>query len=225
MNRENIISKIQALFNVTVENGSSEQEAIAAALMAQKFIAKYNIQDNELFTTEDYEVVEVVEVASDPAYRKFKYTLATIIADNYRCRYYIRSVGRKHKMIFVGRTVDATAASLIFNKLYQATNDYANSQSTQYRGKGFGLYGNYFNSAAIAFLDGVKAELEKQSKELMLIRPKEVDDSFDEITAGFKHKKDTSMTFSGYVNYEQGVQAGRDAIRAGRISGQKGLNA
>lgn len=222
MNRENIISKIQALFNVTVENGSSEQEATAAALMAQRFIAKYNIQDNELFTTEDY---EVVEVASDPAYRKFKYTLATIIADNYRCRYYIRSVGRKHKMVFVGRTVDATAASLIFNKLYQATNDYANSQSTQYRGKGYGLYGNYFNSAAIAFLDGVKAELEKQSKELMLVRSKEVDNSFEEITAGFKRKKDTSMTSFGYVNYEQGVQAGRDAIRAGRIGGQKGLNA
>ena len=222
MTREDVIAKIQALFNITEANGSSKQEAISAALMAQRFISKYDIQENELFTVEDY---EVVEVASDPVFRKFKYTLATIIADNYRCRYYITSVGRKHKMVFVGRTVDATAASLIFNKLYEATNDYANSESRMYRGKGRGLYGNYFNSAAIAYMDGIKAELEKQSKELMLIRPKEVDDSFAEITAGFSRARNTGMTSFGHVNYDKGVQAGRDAIRASRLGGQKGIEA
>ena len=220
MTRENIIAKIQALFNITEANGSSKQEAISAALLAQRFISKYNIQENELFTVEDY---EIVEVASDPVFRKFKYTLAQIIADNYRCRYYITHVGRKHKMVFVGRTVDANAAALIFNKLYEAVNDYANSESRMYRGHGRGLYGNYFNSAAIAYMDGIKSELEKQSKELMLVRPKEVDDSYAEITAGFSRAKNTGMTSFGRVNYEAGVQAGRDAIRAGRISGQKGI--
>ena len=222
MTREDVIAKIQALFNITEANGSSKQEAISAALMAQRFISKYDIQESELFTVEDY---EVVEVASDPVFRKFKYTLATIIADNYRCRYYITSVGRKHKMVFVGRTVDATAASLIFNKLYEATNDYANSESKMYRGKGRGLYGNYFNSAAIAYMDGIKAELEKQSKELMLVRPKEVDDSFAEITAGFGRARNTGMTSFGHVNYDKGVQAGRDAVRSGRLCGQKGIEA
>jgi len=222
MTREDVIAKIQALFNITEANGSSKQEAISAALMAQRFISKYNIQENELFTVEDY---EIVEVASDPVFRKFKYTLAQIIADNYRCRYYITHEGRKHRMVFVGRTVDATAASLIFNKLYEATNDYANSESRMYRGKGGGLYGNYFNSAAIAYMDGIKAELEKQSKELMLVRPKEVDDSFAEITAGFGRAKNTGMTSFGHVNYDKGVQAGRDAVRAGRLGGQKGIEA
>lgn len=220
MTREDVITKIQALFNITEANGSSKQEAISAALMAQRFISKYDIQESELFTVEDY---EITEVASDPVFRKFKYSLATVIADNYRCRYYISSVGRKHKMIFVGRTVDATAASLIFNKLYEAVNDYANSQSRQYRGQGYGLYGNYYNSACLAFIDGIKAELEKQSKELMLVRPKEVDDSFADITRGFRRQKNTSMTSFGHVNYEAGVQAGRDAIRASRLDGQKGI--
>lgn len=220
MTRENIIEKIQSLFNITEANGNTKAEAVAAALLAQKFIAKYDIQESELFTVEDY---EIAEVASDPVFRKFKYTLASVIADNYRCRYYISSVGRKHKMIFVGRTVDATAASLIFNKLYEAVNDYANSESRKYRGQGRGLYGNYYNSACLAFIDGIKSELEKQSKELMLVRPKEVDDSFEEITAGFKRQRNTSMTSFGHVNYEAGVQAGRDAIRAGRLAGQKGI--
>lgn len=220
MTREDVITKIQALFNITEQNGSSKSEAIAAALMAQKFISKYNVQEDELFSMEDY---EIAEIASDPVFRKFKYTLAQIVADNYRCRYYITAVGRKHKMIFVGRNADATAAALIFNKLYEAVNDYANNESRMYRGKGRGLYGNYFNSAAIAYMDGIKAELEKQSKELMLVRPKEVDDSFAEITAGWGHKKNTGMTSFGYVNYEAGVQAGRDAIRSSRLSGQKGI--
>ena len=220
MTREDVIAKIQALFNITEQNGSSKSEAIAAALMAQKFISKYNIQEDELFSMEDY---EIAEIASDPVFRKFKYTLAQIVANNYRCRYYITAVGRKHCIVFVGRTVDATAAALIFNKLYEAVNDYANSESKVYRGKGRGLYGNYFNSAAIAYMDGIKAELEKQSKELMLVRPKEVDDSFEEITAGFGRKKNTGMTSFGHVNYEAGVQAGRDAIRSSRLSGQKGI--
>jgi len=222
MTREDVIAKIQALFNITEANGSSKQEAISAALMAQRFISKYDIQESELFTVEDY---EVVEVASDPVFRKFKYTLAKIIADNYRCRYYISSVGRKHKMVFVGRTVDATAASLIFNKLYEAVNDYANSESRMYYGQGGNLYGLYFNSAAISYMDGIKAELEKQSKELMLVRPKEVDDSYEEITAGFRRVRNTGMTSFGHVNYDKGFQAGRDAIRASRLSGQKGIEA
>lgn len=220
MTRENIIEKIQSLFNITEANGNTKAEAVAAALLAQRFISKYDIQESELFTVEDY---EIAEIASDPVFRKFKYALAQTIADNYRCRYYITSVGRKHCITFVGRTVDATAASLIFNKLYEAVNDYANSQSRQYRGHGAGLYGNYFNSHAIAFIDGIKAELEKQSKELMLVRPKEVDDSFEEITAGFRRQKNTGMTSFGHVNYEAGVQAGRDAIRSNRIAGQKGI--
>ena len=216
MTREDVIAKIQALFNITEANGSSKQEAISAALMAQRFISKYDIQENELFTVEDY---EVVEVASDPVFRKFKYALANTISKNYRCRYYITSVGRKHCITFVGRTVDATAASLIFNKLYEAVNDYANSESRKYRGQGGGLYGLYFNSAALAFISGIESELEKQSKELMLIRSKEVDEKFEEITSGFKRQKNTSMNTAGFVNYEKGFQAGRDAIRSSRLNG------
>ena len=216
MTRENIIAKIQALFNITEANGSSKQEAISAALLAQRFISKYNIQENELFAVEDY---EIVEVASDPVFRKFKYTLAQIIADNYRCRYYITHVGRKHCIIFVGRTVDATAASLIFNKLYEAVNNYANNESRKYRGQGNGLYGLYFNSAASAFISGIEFELEKQSKELMLIRSKEVDKKFEEITSGFKRQKNTAMNTAGFINYEKVFQAGKDAVRSNRLNG------
>jgi len=213
MTHEDVISKIQNLFNITEQNGASKNEAISAALMAQRLIAKYDVKEDELFVQESY---EVVEVASEPVYRKFKIQLATIIAQNYRCRVWIKPEGRKSSAVFVGRSIDANAAALIYNRLYECVNEYANSESIQYRGQGRGLYGGYYNSAAMAFLDGIRAELEKQCKELMLVRPKEVDEQFNEKTKGWR-KCDSSLSSFGYVNYEAGVQAGRDAVRAGRL--------
>ena len=218
--RENIVEKIRNLLNKSTENGASPAEAAQAALLAQRLIAKYEIQDNELYETTSY---EVIEVSSDLSYRKFKYTLGQVIADNYRCRLYWQKDGRKHAAVFVGRTVDANAAAIVYNKLYNCVNDYANSESRKYRGQGGGLYGAYYNSAAVAFIDGIRAELEKQCKELMLVRSREVDETFENLTAGWGHIKDISLNTAGYHNYEQGVQAGRDAVRGGRINGQKAL--
>lgn len=213
MTHEDVISKIQNLFNITEQNGASKNEAIAAALMAQRLISKYDVKEDELFVQESY---EVVEVSSEPVYRKFKYTLATIVAENYRCRVWVDRKGRKSAAVFMGRKIDANAAALIFNRLYECVNEYANSQSKKYRGMGAGLYGDYYNSNASAFLDGIEAELSKQCKELMLVRPKQVDEAFAAKTRGWK-KVDSSLSFSRYVNYEAGVQAGRDAVRAGRL--------
>lgn len=213
MTHEDVISKIQNLFNVTEKNGASKNEAIAAALMAQRLISKYDVKEDELFAQESY---EVIEVSSEPVYRKFKIQLAMIIAQNYRCRVWIDKVGRKSCAVFVGRSIDANAAALIYNRLYDCVNEYANSESIKYRGMGRGLYGGYYNSAATAFMDGIRAELEKQCKELMLVRPKQVDEVFNKKTRGWK-KCDSSLSSFGYVNYEAGVQAGRDAVRAGRL--------
>lgn len=211
--REDIIKKIKSLFDVNIENGSSENEALSAALMAQKLIVKYEIEESELYHTVE-ETVE--EIESEPVYRKFKYTLADIVANSYRCCCYMRPVGKKTKFVFVGRNADAAAATLVFNKLYEATNDYANSKAWSFRGMGSGYYGRYYNSAALAFLDGVKIELEKQSQELLLVRSKSVDEKFEEITKGFIRKK-VSMDIAGNIDHDAGVRAGQDAIRKTRL--------
>lgn len=46
--RETIIGRIKTLFERTVENGCTEAEAIAAALAAQRLIARYDVTDAEL---------------------------------------------------------------------------------------------------------------------------------------------------------------------------------
>lgn len=45
--RESVIDKIKALFERTTENGCTEAEAIAAALMAQRLIVRYDVTDAE----------------------------------------------------------------------------------------------------------------------------------------------------------------------------------
>ena len=211
--REDIISKIRNLLNKSTDNGASAAEATQAALIAQQLIAKYDIEDSELYETTTF---EVVEVSGTPSYRKFKYTLGTIIADNYRCRVYFTKVGRKHKPVFMGRNLDANAAALVYNRLYDCVNEYANSKSKQYRGMGMGLYGDYYNSAAVAFMDGIRMELEKQCHELMLARPAEVDQEFEEKTAGWGHTDARLFTIHS-TDYDAGVAAGRDAVRTGRL--------
>lgn len=44
MENEKIMNKIMALLNKTVENGATEQEAIAAGLMAQRLMKNIRFQ-------------------------------------------------------------------------------------------------------------------------------------------------------------------------------------
>ena len=215
-NLQSIISKIQGLLALADDKNASPAEAAQAAILAQRFIAKYDVSDEDLYPHLE---TEVVESESEEFFRKFQYTLGVIIADNYRCKVYYLKTGRKHKAVFVGRKLDSKAAVLVYNKLYYAVQEYANSQSLKYRGMGYGMYGDAFDAAASAFMDGVRMELEKQCHELMIVRPKEVDDKFKEITAGWDHVNMQMRT--GYTDYEKGVNAGRDAIRSGRIDQSK----
>lgn len=50
---EKIIAKIRKLLNMTQENGASENEAIMAALKAQKLMAEYNINIADIETCDD----------------------------------------------------------------------------------------------------------------------------------------------------------------------------
>ena len=219
-NFEAIIKKIQGLLALAGDKNAAPAEAAQAAILAQRFIAKYNVSDSDLYPQMEFEIVESM---SEPFFRKFQYTLGQIVADNYRCRVYYVKEGRKHCAVFYGRKLDSKAAVLVYEKLYYAVQTYANSQSLQYRGMGYGLYGDSFDAAAGAFMDGVRMELEKQCHELMIVRSKEVDEGFNKMTRGWK-RVDSRMR-QGATDYQKGVQAVRDAIRNGRLEGQKGLNA
>ena len=208
------------------DNNTNQQEAIAAALKAQKLIADNNIEECELVDSKDKETIE--EMMSDPyCGKRWREILAAIIAENFRCRNYIsyfrKSGFRQGKMfqqVFVGYKSDANAALLVYNKLVEVGETCVREVCRESKAK-YGTSQGVKNTFLLGFCYGVKQELEKQSQALMIVVPKAVNDYMDiELASSF----DKSNSIGGFEIYEpavdytsEGKQAGRDAVRSNRL--------
>lgn len=225
--RESVINKIKALFERTTENGCTEAEAIAAALMAQRLIVRYDVTDAEL--SEHRTDEPVVEVYSAKVSRNWATKLASVIARSFRCKMYRHREGcRGEKMknfVFMGYETDATAARVAFDYLYCIGNKLANEEARRQR-EVFGGYSSrgIRTSFCAGFARGVGDELEKQSVALMVVTPQRVEDAFEERTAGWGTWT-ARTTLTDPEAYGNGRQAGRDAARARSIEGKLGLSA
>lgn len=226
-NRKNIIDRIKSLFERTTENGCTEAEAIAAALAAQRLIARYDVTDAELSERRTDE--PVVEVYSVKVSRNWAAELASVIARSFRCKTYRHREGcRGEKMknfVFMGCETDATAARVAFDHLYCIGNKLANEEARRQR-EVFGGYSSrgIRTSFCAGFARGVGDELEKQSVALMVVTPQRVEDAFEERTAGWGTWT-ARTTLTDPEAYGNGRQAGRDAARARSIEGKLGLSA
>ena len=223
--RESVINKIKALFERTTENGCTEAEAIAAALMAQRLIVRYDVTDAELSERRTDE--PVVEVYSSEVSRNWAAELALVIASSFRCKTYRHRVGcRGDKMksfVFMGCETDATAARVAFDYLYRIGNKLANEEARRQR-EVFGGYSSrgIRTSFCAGFARGVGDELEKQSVALMVVTPQRVEDAFKERSAGWNTW--TARTkLTDPEAYGNGRRAGRSATRARSVEGQLGL--
>ena len=223
--RERIIEKIKRLLAVTEERGATQNEAIAAALQAQRLIAQNDVNDFELFGEEAPELVTVTsEWAREKSWRGL---LARVIAENFRCKNYISFReywwnGRKRRetcRAFYGYDMDASAALLTFEKLVKIGERLAGAEARKARN----LYGTAVgveNNFLLGFVDGVREELEKQSQALLVVTPREVVDGFSEIQSGFTGKKGRPMSVKGdYLGMrDKGHAAGRDSVQASRLN-------
>lgn len=219
--RDKIVEKIKKLLALA-DNNSSEAEAIAAALKAQKLIADYNIDQSELYDVSTREVVELeTEKYSHKYWRKH---LAKVIADNFRCKHYFKTTkdledGFKSKFIdvFVGYDCDAQAAKLVYHKLVEV----GEARCKDAKREAKALYGTcegVTTTFLFGFVDGVSRELEKQCVALMLVTPKDVLDHMENSHKDLRTERADFSSYNIYVNCtEDGVQAGRDAVRAGRM--------
>lgn len=100
MTQEKVIDKIRKL--LALATSSNENEAQSAMLMAQRWMAKYNIEMSQVEDAPvDHEVVE--EEADKKRHRtKWKRSLAEVIADNFNCDIFFRGHG-SYATIFVGK--------------------------------------------------------------------------------------------------------------------------
>lgn len=215
--REKIIQKIRKLLQLA-DNNPNENEAMAAALKVQRLIAENDVEQNEIYSN-DVEKIETVK--SNVAKNSWRADLAKVIADNFRCKAFIQATfsldkGVEKRVCFIGYETDAKAATMIFNYLYRVGNE--NGRRLYWRkkkeyGSGKGVY----NSYVLGFVDGVRKELEKQSKELMLVVPAAVKEKFKTVEM---HGSDggANMKNPDFEAFIRGREEGKDSIRKRRVN-------
>jgi hypothetical protein len=86
-NEEKIIQTIRKILELS-KNNPSEEEAKSAALKAQEMLAKYHIDMKEVESIDIDAVESIEEVRVTLQAKKWKYKLADIVADNFRCKHF-----------------------------------------------------------------------------------------------------------------------------------------
>lgn len=213
---EKILNKIKNLLDLA-NNNPNENEAIAAALKAQELMAKYNIELDQLDDKkETREIVKEIYHQSDKhEMRKWKIGLADIIAQNFRCKVYFMN---KKDVVFYGYKEDAKIALNVFTYLYEIGNKFAVRYYNKCKKEGEETRG-VMNTYLVGFKDGVAEVLEKQCTALMIVTPKEVTESFEEMTSGWKTIKSTLRLSGDTSAYSNGKSDGRDMATARNIEG------
>ena len=214
---EKILSKIKNLLDLA-NNNSNENEAIAAALKAQELMAKYNIELDQLEDKkETREIVkEVYRQSGKHEMGKWKIGLAAIIAQNFRCKTYF--IGRSSNVVFYGYKEDAKIALQVFTYLYEIGNKFAVRYYNKCKKEGKETRG-VMNTYLVGFRDGVAEVLEKQCTALMIVTPKEVTESYEEMTKDWKSVKPTLRLSGDTSAYSNGKSDGRDLATARSIEG------
>lgn len=220
-NMDKMIEKISNLLDLA-NNNPNEHEALAAALKAQELMAKYHIELADLDHDAGIEIVEEscrVDV-SGPS--KWKVKLANIIAENFCCKVYHReersifSRTSRNYVVFYGYEHDAKIAKEVFTFLFNTGIKLARHE--YYEAKKAGKYTKYvMNTYFMGFCDGIGEVLAKQCTALMVVTPKEVIDSYNEMSQGFKVQKSRVTIGSDSGIYERGIRDGKDVANARSI--------
>lgn len=214
MDAEKIIQTIRKVLELS-RNNPSQEEAKAAALKAQQLLAKYHIDIAEV---EEIEPEEIYQAKVKLPTRKWKYILANIVADNFRCRYFYYG---SQAVVFYGHKTDADVAAATFKFLFDMGHKSAASIAQKYfreTGSSSGIYNNYVHG----FCNGLKEALDKQCTALMLVVPQDVNDEFESmISKGSFREIQRSPMRSRHDEdvYRKGYAAGKSAMDSRELAG------
>ena len=202
---EKIIEKIKKLLELT--KSPNENEAKSAALKAQELMAKYEINLSQAQDSEKRKIVNKVYFHNNKREpKKWKYGLAAIVANNFMCKLYLY----EKDIVFHGYEEDAEIALNTFKYLYDVGNKLASKYYHKCRDQGMPTRG-VIETYLAGFKVGIKSVLEKQSMALMIITPKEVEDSFNKISAGGKEKQ-MAVHINSNKAFSDGIKAGKDSM-------------
>lgn len=216
MQEEKIIQTIHKVLELS-KNNPSEEEAKAAALKAQELLAKYHIDMKEVESIDIDTIDSIDEVKVTLAAKKWKYKLANIVANNFRCKHYYIGKGT---LVFYGHKTDADVAAETFKYLFNVGNRLAGREVDKVFAQ-TGTSANVYNSFVAGFCAGIEEALGEQCKALMLITPEDVKTSFAEMSKNFGTMRGGALTIGINTHcrdaYENGKTEGRHAVRSRQI--------
>ena len=131
-------------------------------------------------------------------------------ARNFRCKTYV--IGR-NSIVFYGYKNDAQAALQTFTFLFNVGNKLAVRYYNEYRkthDNSHGVLNAYLNG----FTEGVADVLNKQCRALMIITPKEVEEGWATLSAGFGTMKNRLNVSSDRNIKEAGRRDGRNTAES-----------
>ena len=198
---EKVMALINKLLSVTTENGATENEAIEASLKVQKLLAKYDIELSEVNESKEAIVDVEIKTSNDV----WRIDLAKIVADNFCCKVF----GRNGNLAFYGYKRHCEVAKAVFTSIYEFGRAKAKKLYKDYKNAGYDPKG-IKNQFYIGFLHGVKSALDAQSRQLAIVIPSEVVESFADIMKGARRCKRTMRYKSNSDVYERGYNAGRE---------------
>lgn len=220
-NMDKMVEKISNLLDLA-NNNPNENEALAAALKAQELMAKYHIELADLDHDAGIEIVEESCKVDVSGPSKWKVKLANIIAENFCCKVYhkeergIFTKTTRNYVVFYGYEHDAKIAREVFTFLFETGIKLARHE--YYVAKKAGKYTKYvMNTYLMGFCEGIREVLAKQCTALMVVTPKEVIDSYNEMSQGFKTQRSRVTIGSDSGVYERGIRDGKDVANARSI--------
>lgn len=202
-----IADKIQNLLNKTVENGATEEEAKSALLLAQKLMAKYNIELEQTTGSKEFKcALEQTKVKPNPRNNH----LGNIIANSFA----VRGIIHGNKWAFFGREANAKAAASALTFIYKTLEAgirrvcREHGLESSQRGAAY-----YYNAYALGFIEGLKEAMAAQTKALAIVVPEEVNKKFKEAFPKIGQYRSKGMQYHHDSDaYAQGQRDGRSAM-------------
>lgn len=204
-----IAEKIQHLLDKTVANGASENEAQAAILLAQKLMAKYNINQEDLGSGEKISYsLEPCKVRVNPRSK----WMCMVIADSFA----VKAILSDSKICYFGRSTNVTAArsalefahKVMERGMTQVCRDHGLSGTTE-RGAA-----PIYNMYAKGFIQGLKQALDAQTVALAIVVPADVVTEFNNRFPNLRQGKASHWKVGNY----------QDAYNAGHHDGSQVMN-
>jgi hypothetical protein len=166
--QEKIMDKIRALLEKTVENGASQEEAIAAAAAAQRLMAKYKISE---ITAQAPEEIDSTEMDIN---KQWQIELAHVLAKNLCCKCIRTHAGnRKIRFVIMGKKQDREVWQKMFETFFILIYRGAKEAKSAAKDK-YGHCRDIELAYARGFIRAINEELGTQCRALALVVPEEV---------------------------------------------------